>query len=57
MPSYNFTFKVQDCSSMLNLQCLGETGEQILGMKVTDFYIIHDDLEQVKQLGMSCTWR
>ena len=57
IPTYNFSFKVQDCSGELILQCLGESGEQVLGMKATDLYAISEDLEEVRTMGMSLTWK
>ena len=57
VPTYNFSFKVQDCSGEVILQCLGESGEAVLGMKATDFYHISEDLEEVKTLGLGLTWK
>ena len=57
VPTYNFSFKVQDCSGSMILGCLGEAGENILKMKANDFYTIHEDHEAVKAHTMSVSWR
>ena len=41
----------------MTVQCLGESGEQILGLKATDFYSIHENIEQVRHLAMGQTWK
>ena len=52
-PTYNFGLKIADCSGELVLNCLGEAGESILGMKANDFYEIHEDIERVRSLATS----
>ena len=39
------------------MQCLGEAGQQVMGMACTDFYHLSEDLEAVRELGMSLTWK
>ena len=56
VPTYNFAFKVQDCTGSTLVQCLGESGEAILGMKATDFHAIHSDTEYVKAMAQALTW-
>ena len=56
MPTYNFSFKVQDCSGETILQCLGESGEQVMGMKCVDLHAISNDLDALREIGMSRTW-
>ena len=51
MPVYNFSVLVSDCSSSLRAQCLGECGEDILGMKGAEFYKdYHEDYDKMKTL-------
>ena len=50
-PIYNFSMKIQDSSGAQTVSCLGEVGESILGMKCTDFYTVHEDIEQVRTLA------
>jgi replication factor A1 len=40
VPTFNFSFKFSDYSGGLFLNCLGETGDQILGMSAAKFYKI-----------------
>ena len=53
MPTYNFSFVAADCSGRFTVGCLGESGDSILRMPATSFHEIHEDLEQVKALGLS----
>ena len=48
--TYNFSLKVQDCSGNFAIQCLGDVGENIIGMKCSEFYNLSEDLELVKAL-------
>ena len=57
VPTYNFSFKAQDCTGSLMLSCLGESVESIMGMKCTEFYNIHEDVEAVKTLGVAAQWK
>lgn len=48
VPTYNFSIVIQDNTGSQLINCLGDVGETILGMKCCDFYTIHEDLDQVK---------
>ena len=49
VPTYNFSYKISDCSGTLILQCLAESGDVILGMSCKAFYDdLHQDLERVR---------
>lgn len=50
-PTYNFSFKVQDCSGTLIINCLGEAGESILGIPANQVYEMGDNYEQQKALA------
>ena len=53
IPTYNFSFRVSDCSGSLVLSCFGEIGETILGMNATEFQAMHEDAAAVKDLTMN----
>ena len=57
MPTYNFGLKIGDCSGALTVNCLGESGESILGMNSVEFHGIHGELDRVKALAMSQQWK
>ena len=57
VPTYNFSMAIQDHSEQRIVNCLGEVGEAILGMKCNEFYTLHEDLDQVKQLGLAQQWK
>ena len=52
-PTYNFGIKVQDCSGSTTIQCLGDTGEAVLGLTAADLYQLRDDFEEMKTLNLS----
>lgn len=45
VPTYNFSYKVSDCSGTMTLQCLGEAGDKVLGIDCKTLYNIHQELE------------
>ena len=53
IPTYNFSFRVSDCSGSLVLSCFGEIGETILGINASEFQAMHEDSQAVKDLTMN----
>ena len=51
-PTYNFTFRIQDCTDSLMVQCIGEAGDQILGMQASELYAIRDSYEEMKAMNL-----
>lgn len=56
-PTYNFSMKISDMSGGVTMGCLGETGEEILGMKCKDFFEIKDNLETIKNLRSAACFK
>ncbi len=38
VPTYNFSYKISDCSGSMTLQSLAESGDVVLGMNCKAFY-------------------
>lgn len=53
VPTFNFSIKVSDCSGSLMLSCFGEIGETILGINAKEFFAMHEDTVEVKDLTMN----
>lgn len=51
VPTYSFSVRVSDCSGSVILNLLGEPGEDILGMKASEFYSLQ--LPAVRELAQS----
>jgi len=58
VPTFNFSFRFSDFSGNLFLNCLGETGDQILDMPAANFYqIFNSSKDEIKNICQSrlCT--
>ena len=53
VPTYNFSFRVSDCSGSLMLSCFGEMGETILGISAREFRAMEENSAAVKDLTMN----
>lgn len=50
VPTFNFSMRVSDMSSTLTVGCLGEMGEDLLGMSAKDFYEIRSNIDEIKEV-------
>lgn len=50
VPTYNFSMKISDVSGTITCNLLGETGDSIMGINCKEFFDIHQDIEQVKNI-------